>query len=86
MIKTWIGYLELLGMPYTGCNPRGLMLARDKSLSKKILAYHRILHPRLCIFPYGAHREKAQASGVSVDCQIRVPGSLPRDFPSLHCG
>ncbi len=48
-----IGYLELLGMPYTGCNPRGLMLARDKSLSKKILAYHRILHPDFAFFPMG---------------------------------
>jgi len=48
-----IGYLELLGLPYTGCNPRGLMLARDKSLSKKILAYHRILCPEFTFFPMG---------------------------------
>ena len=31
-----ISYLELLKLPYTGCNPRGLLLARDKSLSKKL--------------------------------------------------
>ncbi|MFB3062034.1 MAG: ATP-grasp domain-containing protein, partial [Candidatus Binatia bacterium] len=48
-----IGYLELLGMPYTGCNPRGLMLARDKSLAKKILAYHRIPCPDFAFFPMG---------------------------------
>ena len=48
-----IGYLELLGMPYTGCNPRGLMLARDKSLAKKILAYHRIPYPDFAFFPMG---------------------------------
>jgi len=35
-----VSYLELLGAAYTGCGPRGLMLARDKVLSKKILAYH----------------------------------------------
>src|SRR5262249_16750855 len=35
-------YLELLRMPYTGCNPRGLVLARGKDLSKKLLIYHRI--------------------------------------------
>src|SRR5258708_2307482 len=29
-------------MSYTGCNPRGLLLARDKSLFKKLVAYHRI--------------------------------------------
>jgi D-alanine-D-alanine ligase len=27
-------FLELLRLPYTGCNPRGLMLARGKALSK----------------------------------------------------
>ena len=37
-----VSYLELLRVPYTGCNPRGLMLARDKALSKTILHYHRI--------------------------------------------
>jgi D-alanine-D-alanine ligase len=40
-----VSYLELLRRPYTGCNPRGLTLARDKSLSKKLLAYHRIRVP-----------------------------------------
>src|SRR5205807_1348331 len=29
-----VSHLELLKLPYTGCNPRGLLLARDKSLSK----------------------------------------------------
>jgi D-alanine-D-alanine ligase len=37
-----VSHLELLKLPYTGCNPRGLVLSRDKSLSKKLLAYHRI--------------------------------------------
>jgi D-alanine-D-alanine ligase len=40
-----VSHLELLKLPYTGCNPRGLLLARDKSLSKKLLAYHRIPVP-----------------------------------------
>ena len=40
-----VSYLELLRVPYTGCNPRGLVLARDKALSKKLLAYHRIPVP-----------------------------------------
>ncbi len=40
-----VSHLELLKLPYTGCNPRGLLLARDKSLSKKLLAYHRIRVP-----------------------------------------
>jgi D-alanine-D-alanine ligase len=40
-----VSYLELLRVPYTGCNPRGLMLARDKALSKKIFSFHRIPFP-----------------------------------------
>ena len=48
-----VSYLELLRIPYTGCNPRGLMLARDKALSKKILAYHRIAVPEFAVFPVG---------------------------------
>jgi D-alanine-D-alanine ligase len=44
-----VSYLELLGLPYTGCNPRGLILARDKALSKKLLAYHRIPVPEFTV-------------------------------------
>ena len=40
-----VSYLELLRVPYTGCNPRGLVLARDKALARKLLAYHRIPSP-----------------------------------------
>ncbi len=46
-------YLELLRIPYTGCNPRGLMLARGKDLSKKLLHYHRIPVPAFAVFPIG---------------------------------
>jgi D-alanine-D-alanine ligase len=41
----------LLRMPYTGCNPRGLVLARGKDLSKKLLIYHRIPLPAFAVFP-----------------------------------
>ncbi|MDA0739439.1 MAG: ATP-grasp domain-containing protein [Nitrospirae bacterium] len=46
-----VSYLELLGLPYTGCNPRGLMLARDKGWTKKILSYHRISAPEFLVVP-----------------------------------
>lgn len=48
-----VSYLELMRQPYTGCNPRGLILARDKALSKKLLAYHRIRVPAFHVFPKG---------------------------------
>jgi D-alanine-D-alanine ligase len=48
-----VSHLELLKLPYTGCNPRGLLLARDKALSKKLLAYHRIQVPEFEVFRMG---------------------------------
>jgi D-alanine-D-alanine ligase len=48
-----VSYLELLRLAYTGCNPRGLILARDKALSKKLLAYHRIPVPEFTVVRYG---------------------------------
>src|SRR5258705_8707612 len=48
-----VSHLELLKLAYTGCNPRGLLLARDKSLSKKLLAYHRIPVPEFEVFRIG---------------------------------
>jgi D-alanine-D-alanine ligase len=48
-----VSYLELVQVPYTGCNPRGLIIARDKALSKKILHYHRIRVPRFAVVPAG---------------------------------
>ncbi len=55
-----VAYLELLSLKYTGCNPRGLVIARDKALSKKLLAYHRIRVPDFQVFRYGrkARRRK----------------------------
>ena len=46
-----VSYLELIEQPYTGCNPRGMTLARDKGITKKILAYHRIRVPAFAVFP-----------------------------------
>ncbi len=48
-----VSFLELLRVPYTGCNPRGLILSREKSLAKKLLIYHRIHVPAFHVFPIG---------------------------------
>ena len=56
-VATWdanvVGYLEMLKLPYTGCNSRGMLLGRDKSLTKTLLSYHRIPVPRFLIVPRG---------------------------------
>jgi D-alanine-D-alanine ligase len=48
-----VSFLELMKVRYTGCNPRGLVLARDKALSKKLLVYHRVRTPRFIVVPKG---------------------------------
>jgi D-alanine-D-alanine ligase len=46
-----VSFLELRRQAYTGCNPRGLTIARDKALTKKILAYDGLKVPEFAIFP-----------------------------------
>ena len=60
-------FLELLRVPYTGCNPRGQVLAQGKDLSKKLLKYHRIPVPAFAVFPIGR--------------KVRRPGKLK--FPLI---
>ncbi len=48
-----VAFLELMKQPYTGCNPRGMMISRDKALSKQILSYHRIPTPGFALFRRG---------------------------------
>jgi D-alanine-D-alanine ligase len=48
-----VSFLELLRIPYTGCNPRGLMLARDKALSKTLMIGHRIPVPEYTVVRMG---------------------------------
>jgi D-alanine-D-alanine ligase len=48
-----VSYLELIPVPYTGCNPRGMVLARDKALTRKVLSYHRIPGPDFAVFTRG---------------------------------
>lgn len=48
-----VAWLELQKQDYTGCNPRGLLVANDKALCKKVLAYHRIRAPQFFVVPRG---------------------------------
>ena len=74
-------YLELLRANYTGCNPRGLTLARDKGLAKEILTFHRVRVPRFQVFPVG--RKKPSSSEVSwrsIGNPVPVIAQAPRGF------
>lgn len=46
--------LNLLGLKYTGSSPAGLLLAGDKSLTKKVLRFHGIQTPEFATLYRGA--------------------------------
>ncbi len=54
------GFLELMKIPFTGCNSRGLVLARGKDLSKSLLHYHRIPVPEFAVFRMGRKVKRPQ--------------------------
>lgn len=58
-----VSLLELLRVPYTGCNPRGLIISREKALSKKLLVYHRIRVPAFHTFPIARKPRRPRSLG-----------------------
>ena len=53
-----VSYLELLKLPYTGCNPRGITLGNDKALCKQILMWHGIPCPAFTSFAPGTRKPR----------------------------
>jgi D-alanine-D-alanine ligase len=64
-----VSYLELLRVPYTGCNPRGLMLARGKDLSKTLVQHHRVPVPDFAVFPM--HRKVKRPSRLALPLIVK---------------
>ena len=60
-----VAFLELMHQPYTGCNPRGMLLSRDKVLSKQLLSYHRVPTPQFTVF--------ARARKLRIPKKLRFP-------------
>jgi D-alanine-D-alanine ligase len=58
-----VAYLELLRARYTGCNPRGLVLARDKALSKALASHFRIRAPRFVVVRAGRRIRRPKQLG-----------------------
>ncbi len=53
-------YLELRGVAYTGCCPRGLVLARDKALAKRLVSERGIETARFVEYPQGDLARRAR--------------------------
>jgi D-alanine-D-alanine ligase len=87
-----VGYLELMRQRYTGCNPRGMMLSRDKVLTKRVLASHGVATPSFRLFPFGRRfREPARLAfplfvkSATEDASLGISqASLVEDLRSLR--
>ncbi len=55
-----VALLELLGLPYTGTGPTGLMLCRDKAACKRILSHHHIRLPQFITVPVNRKRPRGR--------------------------
>jgi D-alanine-D-alanine ligase len=87
-----VAYLELIRQRYTGCNPRGMMLSRDKVLTKRVLASHRVATPAFRLFPFGRrYREPSRLTfplfvkSATEDASLGIAqASLVEDMKSLR--
>ena len=62
-----VAHLELLRLPYTGCNPQGLLLAHNKHLTKQLLLGAGIPTPQGVVAPLGQ----------------RIPSTVTLSYPLL---
>jgi D-alanine-D-alanine ligase len=60
-----IAMIELLGIRYTGAGADSLSLCKDKAMTKKLLAYHKLPVPRFQTFERGDR--------VKIDAELRFP-------------
>ena len=56
-----VSFLEMQGLPFTGCSSTGLTLCKHKGISKKILSYHRIHVPNFVIITRGQRIARPKA-------------------------
>jgi D-alanine-D-alanine ligase len=77
-------YYDLLGFPYTGSGPRGLTLAMDKALTKKVLAFHGVTSPDFAVFSRGKLDRDAHDIRFPVIVKpLREDGSIGIGFDAL---
>jgi D-alanine-D-alanine ligase len=77
-------YYDLLGLRYTGSSPRGLTLAMDKAVAKKILGFHNVASPKFAVFWRGRLDFDADDIAFPVIVKpLREDGSIGIGFDAL---
>jgi D-alanine-D-alanine ligase len=94
-----VAYLETLHQRYTGCNPRGLLLCRDKALCKTLLRASGLPTPGFVVFPRGRHPslpatlrfpvlvkplDEQASRGIAQASLVHDPAGLRRRVRFLH--
>ena len=76
-------YYELLGLRFTGSGPRGLALAMDKALTKKVLEFHGVTTPKF-VTVFRGRLDWAHDIGFPVIVKpVREDGSIGIGFSAL---
>lgn len=76
-------YYDLLGLPYTGSGPRGLSLAMDKAVTKKLLAFHGIATPKFAVMWRGRLDWAHDIDFPVIVKPVREDGSIGIGFDAL---
>lgn len=93
-----VGFLDLLGIPYTGGGPGEFYIRQDKSLTKKLLAFDGIRYPDFAVFsrddletggnlrlPLFVKPLRADASiGIGTDSLVRDYKALMKRVVAIH--
>jgi D-alanine-D-alanine ligase len=76
-------YYDLLGLRYTGSGPRGLSLAMDKALTKKVVSFHNVATPRWAVVWRGRLDSAHDIDFPVIVKPAREDGSIGIGFDSL---
>jgi D-alanine-D-alanine ligase len=79
-----VGYLDLLGIPYTGGGPGEIYIQEDKALTKKLLAFDNVRYPDFAVFSRNAGLETGGNLHLPLFVKpLRMDASIGIDADSL---
>src|SRR5262249_33613191 len=79
-----VGFLDLLGLPYTGGGPGEFYIQEDKVLAKKLLAFDGIKYPEYAVFSQDADLETGGHRRMPLFVKpLRMDASIGIDKKSL---
>jgi D-alanine-D-alanine ligase len=76
-------YYDLLGLRYTGSGPRGLSLAMDKAVTKKVVSFHDVATPRWAVVWRGRLDSAQNIDFPVIVKPAREDGSIGIGFDAL---